>query len=73
MCEEAVRRMEDHDQGRCRPWREVKFVAMLVALLLTALMAQHVHIVRQEQRLTNLRRIAVSIPLDARDQFGGKP
>ena len=70
MCDKAVHRMEAHDQAQLRPRREVKVVDLLLALLLTAVVAQYFYICRQQHRLRNLREIAVLIPLDSRDQMG---
>jgi len=71
MCDEAVRRMEDHDQGRAP--REIEPVDILIAIFVAAVLAQYAYICRQEERLQHLRQIAVSIPLDARAQNGRKP
>lgn len=69
LCDEAVRRMEAHDQG-WRPRRELEPADAIIAVFAALILAQYLYICRQEERLQHLREIAITTPLDARDQMG---
>lgn len=69
LCEKAERR----ELARIR--RKIFFsrahvTEIVLALFLAGLIAQHVYIRKQSQRLQNLREIVISIVLDSRDQWG---